>query len=248
MPATADDRDLLGLDTATRFELAASGRILRENAPDRGAAPRLYLAGCRSGNEVRLRHDVGETTARAIEGLAESEPALCEVGSTPVHFDEYLRLLGAEAPVEDGHAGLNWAFPARIDYRHPAALITSDTPEGDRLLALLVERGMPEALVALGFVDTGEFWAPWCVALDGDAIASIAFAARLTPGGAAIGVTTVPAYRGRGFAAAATAGWASLPALAGRTLFYSHDRTNISSRRVVDRLGLRFLGASFSVT
>jgi predicted GNAT family acetyltransferase len=106
---------------------------------------------------------------------------------------------------------------------------------------------MPEALVALGFVDVGEFWAPWCVALEGDEIASIAFAARLGPAGAETGVATVPALRGRGFAAAATAGWASLPALDGRTLFYSTSRTNLSSQRVAQRLGLRFIGATFSI-
>jgi hypothetical protein len=58
----------------------------------------------------------------------------------------------------------------------------------------------------------------------------------------------VPTYRGRGFAAAACAGGAGLPSLCGRNLFYGTDRTNISSQRVVERLGLNFLGASLSIT
>jgi hypothetical protein len=243
-----DDRDLLALEAATIFALADSGRILRMNAPDHGPGPRLHLARCASGNVVRVRHDVGGRTAQAIESIAADEPALRHPDSTPAHLDDYLQLLSAEAPVEQCEAGLAWTFPDRLDYHHPAALVCSDTPDGDRLLARLAEQGMPEALLALGFVDVGEFWAPWCVALHGGEIASIAFAARLGPAGAETGVTTVPAFRGRGFAAAATAGWASLPALSGRTLFYSTSRTNVSSQRVAQRLGLRFIGARLSIT
>lgn len=243
-----DDRDLLAIQAATIFVLTESGRILRTNAPDQAAGPRLYLAGCVSGNVVRIRRDVAERTAQAIESLAAHEPALRDPGSTPVHLDDYLELLAAEAPVEQRDAGLIWTFPDRLDHQQPAALVASDTPEGDRLLARLNERGMPEALVALGFVDAGEFWAPWNVAFDGDEIASIALTARLGPASAETGVTTVPAFRGRGFAAAATAGWASLPALSGRVLFYSTSRTNVSSQRVAQRLGLRFIGASFAIT
>ena len=176
------------------------------------------------------------------------EPAFHHQDSTPVHLDDYLRLLAAETPVEQCDKGLIWTFPDRPAYEHPTTLVGSDTPEGDRLLARLTERGMPEALAALGFVDVGEFWAPWCVALHGDEIASIAFTVGLGPASAEVGVTTVPAFRGSGFAAAATAGWASLPTLSGRVLFYSANTTNVSSQRVTERLDLRLTGASLTIT
>ena len=219
----------------------------------RVAPPRFHLAGCTSGNVALIRPDVGESTARAIESFAAGEPTLGHRDSTPVHLDDYLRLLAAEAPVERYDMGLLWTFPDCLDYEHPAALVGSDTPAGDRLLARLTERGMPEALAALGFVDVGEFWAPWCVALEGDEIASIAFTvgpARHFSGAASaeVGVTTVPAFRGRGCAAAATTGWASLRAHAGRILFYGASKTNVSSQRVTQRLGLRFIGASLTIT
>ncbi|MGH2458180.1 MAG: GNAT family N-acetyltransferase, partial [Chloroflexota bacterium] len=129
-----------------------------------------------------------------------------------------------------------------------APLVCSETPEGDRLLARLAERCMPVALVALGFMGVGDFWAPWCAALRGDEIASVALSARLGPEGAEVGVDTVPAWRGRGYAAAATTGWAGHPSLHGRRLFYSTWRTNLPSRHVAQRLGLRFLGASLAIT
>ncbi len=247
MATGMDERDLLALDTATTFALAPSGRILRMNVPDNGPGPRLYLAGCSSGNVVRIRYDVAERTARAIERLAAGEPILREAGSTPVHLDDYLQLLAAEAPVERCDPGLAWVLPKPLTYRHPALLVSSATAEGDRLLARLTEQGMPAALVDLGFVDVNEFWAPWCVALHRDEIASIAFAARLAPASAATGVATVPEFRGRGFAAAATAGWASHPALARRILFYGTSLANVSSRAVARRLGLRFLGPTLSI-
>ncbi len=243
-----EDHDLLALEASVLFVMSDSGRVVCENSSDRSAAPRLSLAGCASLNIVRVRDDVDEKTSQAIESLAATEPALREPESTPVHIDEYVELLAAEAPVEDFGSGLIWTFPERLAYEHSATLVASDTAEGYRLLARLAEEGMPAALVAAGFVDIGEFWAPWCVALDGDEIASIAFAARLEPAAAETGVFTVPAYRGRGFAAAATAGWARLPALRERTLFYSTSRANLSSQRVTQRLGLRFMGASFQIT
>ena len=244
----AVDGDLLAIHVTTLFVLTDSGRIQQVNDPNRSVGPRLYLAGSKSGNVVRVRHDVGEGTERAISALVAEEPPLGDPDSTPLHLDDYVELLASEAPVERCDLGLNWTFPDRPDYKHPAVLVDSESLEGDRLLARLTEQGMPKALAELGFVDIGEFWPPWCIALHDDEIPSIAITARIGPTGAEVGVNTVPALRGRGFAAAATAGWASHPSLRGRALFYGTERTNFSSQRVTDRLGLRFIGTSLALT
>ena len=102
-------------------------------------------------------------------------------------------------------------------------------------------------MVDAGFKDTRDFWEPWCIALDGAEIASIAFAARLGAIGAEVGVYTFPKYRGCGFAAAVTASWASLESLNQRALFYSTAKSNRSSQRVAARLGLRRIGSSFRI-
>jgi hypothetical protein len=243
-----NDLELVALEAKTIFLLTESGRILRSNSPDEAAGPRLHLAGCASGNLVLVRHDIGEQTVRAIEGFVAEEPPLALPDSTPVHLNDYLELLGRDAPIQDSDFGLLWVFPPGLAYSHPARLVASDTHEGDRLLARLMEQGMPDHLVAAGFVDVSEFWAPWLVAFEEDQIATIAFAARLGSDSAEVGVYTFPAFRGRGYAAAATAGWASLPAFSGRTLFYGISRTNLSSQRVTERLGLRFLGATFAIS
>jgi hypothetical protein len=240
--------DLLALSVETGFVRSPSGRLLYENAPDHSEAPRLHLAGCETATLVRVRHDVSPATAQAIESLAADEPPLGAADSTPVHLDDYLRLLARDAPVQHWHFGLAWCFPQALDYPVQVPVIASDTPQGAQLVTRLASDGLPDALLQLGFASPDDFWEPWCAAVHLDEIASIAFAARLGRHAAATGVATVPAYRGQGFAAAATAAWAAHPALRGRVLFYGANRTNTSSQLVAQRLGLRFFGTSLSIT
>ncbi len=246
------DGELLALKIATHFVLTESSRIQYRTTPHQAPGPLLYLAGCESGNVVCIREDIKEETARAIEALVADELPLRDRDSAPIHLDDYVELLSREATVKHARSGLVYTFPNDFRYDHDVPLIRSDTPEGDRLVARFAEEGMPEELVAQGFVDTGELWAPWCMALDGDEIASIAFTVGRGPASADVsaeaGVTTMPKFRRRGFGSEATAGWGSHPALRGRTLFYSTDRTNVASQRLAERIGLRFVGARLVVT
>ena len=228
--------------------LTEGGRALRGASPERSPAARFALSRSRDGHVVRLRHDVGEATAREIERLVADEPPLDDPRSRPVHADEYARLLGAEAPVEHSDAGPIYVFPDALVFEHPAPLVRSDTPEGDALVARLDAEGMPQAMLDMKFVDTGELWAPWCIALDGDEIASVAFTVGRGPGSVEVGVATMRPFRGRGLAAAATAGWAEHPAVRDLHRFYSTSWSNVSSQRVTERLGLRLIGARFTLS
>ena len=205
----------------------------------------MYLGGCESGNVVRVRHDVGDEAARAIEALVADEQPLARASSAPVHLDEYLELLARETRIEQETAGLTFCVPDRLEFQHEVTLVRSDTPAGNRMLSLLADRGMPPTLVELGFT---ELWPPWCVALHDGVIASVAETVRSGVSGVQAGITTVPELRRRGLAAAATAGWAAHPLLHGRARFYSTQRTNVASQGVARRLGLRFVGASLRVT
>ena len=207
----------------------------------------MWLGASAAGNIVRIRVDVREETARAVEALVAREPPATDSQALPVHLDEYTELLGAEAPVEEVRRGLTYVFPDAVHHEHGTRVVSSETPEGTQLLARLRADGMPAELMEMGFVDTTHLWAPWCAALDAGTVVSIACTARLSSIGAEVGVATVPASRGRGFAAAATVEWASLPSLEGHVLFYSTNAENISSQRVADRLELQFVGPSLSI-
>lgn len=235
---------LLALQAATMFALSPAGRILRLNSPDDVAPPRMYLAGCASGWIVRLRHDVDNETTAAIEALAGQEPPVTAPGATPRFAERYRALLGVSEPLTSRNFGPIHLLPHDTAWTSDVAIVAQGTPEGDALTARIVRDGMPARLIAAGFTDLTHFWEPWCVALAGGEIAAIAFAARLGPHAADIGVYTLRDFRGQGFAAAVTASWSALPALRERTLFYSTHRDNPSSQRVIARLGLSFLGES----
>jgi hypothetical protein len=220
--------------------------MVRGRSPEQKRPPRLIVVRSPVGNFAQVRHDLDDAVVGAIEALLAQEPQPDDLRDPPAGANEYARLLGTSPP-DPRDGGPIYVFPPRLIFEHPALLIRSGTPEGDRLVERLDGEGMPAAMLAMGFVDTGELWAPWCVALDGDEIASVAFTVGPEPGSAEVGVATMPAFRGRGLAAAATAGWATHPDLLGYRLFYSTSWSNTSSQRVTERLGLRTLGARFTI-
>jgi hypothetical protein len=251
---SADDFAHLQRDVADSFVISAAGRIEagspRPSGPrppsipaERAPGPRLYFAGGAAGNIVRLRRDVSGPVAERLQALAAAAPPWSDPDTPPTCLDEMVGLLSRDAAVEVDGPEIVFALPNGLADRSEATLVRSDTPEGERLLDRLTRDGLPKSLIHAGFLDLGEFWWPWCVALRGDDIAAMAFTPRLGQTGAEIGVFTFPAFRSQGFAAATTAGWSSLPSLAGRALIYSTRLNNRSSRRVAERLGLHAIGA-----
>jgi len=241
------DADLLAIQYRTPFLVSASGRIQGENDPDRSPGPRFSLAGCATGNVAGVGLDVAEPIAAELLTIAADEPPFVERNSPPVHLRRYIELLSRSGPAPRLSLGVTFVLPNRLAYLHDVELISSHTHEGERLLADLSAKGLPAGLLELGFRDASEFWPPWCAALHDGQVASAAFAARLSPVGAEAGVATVRSLRGRGYAAAATSGWAASPGFASHALFYSTQQSNASSQRVIARLGLRFLGASLGL-
>ena len=246
--AGKDALRLLEIDAATLFVSAPSGRILRENDPDRSDAPRMFLAGCETGNLLRLRADVADDIAEAIAKFVAKEPPLGQPDAVPQFLDRYRELLSIPEPVAEKSFGLIHLLPHDTTYTHDPALVQQGIAKGDKLFAVFQRHGMPRAMVEMGFADVSHLWQPWCMALAGDEVAAIAFAARLGETGATLGLATMPGFRGRGFAAAVTASWSSLPQLKDRTLIYSTTRDNVSSQRVIAQLGLPFVGVSLRLT
>jgi hypothetical protein len=244
--STADDLRLLQVDIDTMFVMSAAGRIERENDPDRSSGPRVFFAGCPFGNLARVRYDVEDDVAMRILEVAALEPAWRDPDAMPACAEKIVELLSSGQPAEVSTA-LIYQLPNRLRYEHPAAIVRGDSEDGRQMLARLAERGMPDYMQTAGFKEAGDFWEPWCVALDGTEIASMAFAARLGVSGAELGVYTFPKYRGRGLAAAVTAAWSSMPSLNQHALFYSTSKSNRSSQRVTARLGLRLIGTSVRI-
>ena len=243
--STADDLRLLKVDIDTMFVMSASGRIERENDPDRSSGPRVFFVGCPFGNLIRVRYNLDDVGMRILEVAAE-EPPWRDPDAMPACAEKIVELLsdGQAAAVS---TALVYQLPNHLRYEHPAEIVRGDSDEGCQMLARLAERGMPDYMQAAGFKGAGDFWEPWCVAMDNGEIASMAFAARLGVSGAELGVYTFPKYRSRGLAAAVTAAWSSMRSLNQRALFYSTSKSNRSSQRVTARLGLRLIGTSVRI-
>lgn len=238
---------LINIEFETRFTLTPAGRIEREADPDRSPGPLMFLAGCDGGALIRFGHELDDDLVAELKALSAEEPPLSRPGQVPIHLERYLDLLRPFGPLQN-HPGLSFHLPHQSQAQVSAQLIASGTVEGDHLQATLTREGMPPALVEMGFRDAKDLWAPWCLALQDGEIASLAFAARLGGGGAELGLATLPAFRGLGLAAAATAGWSALPSLADRTLFYSTATSNLASQRVVAKLGLKFIGPTLGIS
>ena len=240
--------ELLKANVGSTFGISADGRIAFENEPTPGPGPRLFLSGCRAGNQVVLRHDVGASTARAVEALVAAQPPWFDASSDPACLGDLIALMAGEAPVESVSRSIIYRLPHGLTFPSETRIVRSDTADGLTWLANLAQAGMPPNRLEAGFLGAGDFWEPWCVALEGETIAAMGFAARIASCAAEIGVYTFPGFRGRGLAAAVTAAWSSLPELADRPLFYSTLTTNLSSQRVAARLDLPAFGAGVRVT
>jgi RimJ/RimL family protein N-acetyltransferase len=247
MPMTLEI-DWLNIDRRTLFLLTADGRIERENDPEHSPGPRFWLARCQEGNVFGIRADFPDDGAAELEAIATTEPSFTRSVTSPRHLDRYAELVARACGVARRTFGLIYELPHSPRYESHAQLIGSDSEEGQRFGQSLSERGMPRGVSELGFRSVADLWPPWCAAVVDGEIASIAFAARLSDVGAELGVVTVRAFRGRGLAAAATAGWSSLPSLQSRVLFYTTDQGNISSQRAAKRLGLQLRGASLRIS
>lgn len=237
-------RDLLSLQAATLF-VSESGRTVRLNSPNAAPGPSLYLAGCAEGWIARFGVGVDDAAAREIDGLVTQEPPVMAPGAVPRFAERYCRLIGRAEPVTPRNFGPIHLLPHGMRAAGDARIVCQHTPEGDALWARLQREGVPQAMVEGGFTDLSHFWEPWCVAMVGDEIAAIAFAARLSAGAAELGLHTMKAFRRRRLAAAVTAAWSVMPALANRTLFYSTLHDNAASKRVIAQLQLPFVGESF---
>lgn len=238
---------LLEAQVATLFETTPQGRIVRCAGPDHAPAPRLHLAIGAGGAIVRLRDDIDTRVAREVEALAGRELPIIKPQALPRFSDDYRQLLGESERLNDHHFGVIHNLPHHTRWAGDVALVSHGTAAGDALVGRIARDGMPRSLVDAGFVDLTHFWEPWCIALHGDEIVALAFAVRLGNRGAELGVNTLPGHRGKGYAAAVTAGWSSLPALQHVPLFYGTHRDNLSSQRVIERLGLPFLGVRLQI-
>jgi hypothetical protein len=230
-----DDHALMNLYADTLFTYDARGRMLYSNEPrvqERRPAPRLFLGRTRAGSVARFGASVSNTLAKRLAEIIDRLPPV-DPREPATPFTEIEELLKQDAPIIKTEAGPIYHFPAAIRSQGEAIRLTEANIE-------VVRHTYPS------FVEEFRDWSPCFVALDQGRAVSICMSSRVTPDADAAGVDTLPAFRGRGYAAAATAAWGAAVREAGRVPFYSTWWDNMASRGVARRCGLIQFGADMS--
>lgn len=236
-PLTGDtgasgDLELLQIEITVLWEVDDQGRL---RGPDE-----LVLAAATNGITAAVAHSVpGDLAAALLDtvGRATLPPATAQ---PPAAIQECRALLAQAAPgrlVLSG--GPSYLLSPPIRYERPAVVLRSDSPDAASVRGARPDNWEPDEWEELVTGGTG---APWAMIIDHGRVATICHTPRRSAIGAEAGTWTDPEYRGRGYAAAATAAWADLLAGSCPYLFYSTSTDNHSSQRVAERLRLRHLG------
>lgn len=207
-------------------------RAINEPWPGEPPVPRFFLGRTIEGSALcRFRYDVPETLARQLEELCADEPVVRDFQTKPKHFEAYMNLLQSERFT----MGPCYLIP---DTTVPTMEVVSVTRENVTELA----RGGFEWLTS--DID----YAQPCIALvrEGKAV-SICRSVRITSRAHEAGLETLEEFRGKGYAAAVVAGWASAVRNMKAAPLYSTLSDNLSSQRVARKSGLSFYGVNFTI-
>lgn len=221
--------------------------MIARTSPDLAPPPAFVLVASGEACAAAVGAGLDEPAAARLTSLAAAQAPFGPLPPSDELARRYLAAVGAgrpaQATIEQARRFQGGRRPdPRVD------LVWSATPAGEALLDRVRRTGTPRGLQQMGFVDEGEFWAPWCAALaDGEAVA-LGFAARLTPTAACAGVAVASAFRRRGLGRAAVAGWSRHPGLAGKTLFYGHVQANAASAALADSLHLEPFAGVLEIT
>ncbi|OZB99150.1 GNAT family N-acetyltransferase [Paenibacillus sp. XY044] len=212
-----------------------SGRLhlVNEPWPGSGPAPRFFLGRTTEGKSVwRFRHDVPDQLMKQLESWCANESAAVDFLAGPKHDQDYLKLLQAKKVT------MGPCFYITEEMQQPTVDVQRITPENVGQLA----RGGFEWLV-----DDFSYAQPGVAVVQGGRAVSVCRSVRIGARAHEAGLETLEEFRGRGYAAAATAGWAKAVRELGCFPLYSTSSDNLSSQRVAGKLGLSFYGVNFSI-
>jgi hypothetical protein len=226
---------LMRLRADTLFTHDARGRMVRNNEPEGDPAPRLFLGYTTDGYDMRFGQAVPDSLAHRLQNLVEREPPAGPPHVRPTVLAALREALEEDAPVTTEEGG-----PA---YRFPASL----TPPGDVVQVTGGNAAVLEGVFPWLHRQLSAYQPCFAVLHDGAAV-SVCFSSRVGAAVCEAGAGTLPAFRGRGYAAAVTAAWGAAILAAGRIPLYSTTWKNAASQGVARRLGLIMFGADVTFT
>jgi hypothetical protein len=198
-------------------------------------APRFFLGRTIDGKILcRYGHDLSGGLVEQLESLSADENPAIDVTEKPKHFDEYLKILGAEK----FDAGPGFLIPPGIGNPDGFSLVRI-TGENIRDYSLEGFEWLPDEIDAVQ---------PCAAFIYEGRLVSQCRSVRVSPAAHEAGLETISAFRGKGYASLVTAEWARAIRERGALPLYSTSWKNTASQKVARKLGLAFYGNTFSIS
>jgi hypothetical protein len=222
--------DLMRLHADTLFTYDAAGRMLRSNEPDGHRAPRVFFGYTLGGYVVRFGASAPDALVQQLTEMIVREPAVATLDVPPPILTAVREALEQHAPIPWERSGPDYQFPGSIAGSNEMIQVTDSNID-------VVRDTYPWLYHALAA------WQPCFVVVRDGVGVSVCYSSRITADACEAGVDTLPAFRGRGYAAAVTAAWGACVRAEGRVPLYSREWDNVASDGVARRIGLIMFGA-----
>ena len=228
---TLSETQLIEIQANTLFTHDSNGRLLTNNEPDGEAAPRFFLGRTMAGHICRFRHDLPDDIVRELKSCVAREPIPHDLSEPPLHLEIYKIILESHAPVRNIYHGPAYHFPETI--AAPSGITATRMTQSN---APALQPDFPWLFSQL------EFMPPvFAVVQEGRAVAAC-FSSRFPGAANEAGVHTLEGFRGRGYAAAVVAAWATAIRELGHIPLYGTTWSNFGSQAVARKLGLEMYG------
>lgn len=240
------NRELLELEFDTLWLKDERGRMLGPQGGGPRTTPHLVIGAADDGWVLAFGDGLPDAVVDEIAALFADEPPASDLAQVPAPFARCKELLARAVGSVDPRDGPTYVVPSGVSFQSDAPILRSDAGVAPGLRSQDFERINWTAEEWRELLD-GKLGA-WAFVVDGDRVVSMCHSARFTKRGAEAGTWTDPDYRGRGYAAAATAAWAEMVTESGRVAFYGTWAANLSSQRVAERLGLPLIGWTWTLS
>jgi hypothetical protein len=208
-------------------------RLTAVNQWNGGIVPRFFLGHTMLGNVWRFRADLPERLVKELELLCREEAG--NILLEPQTKDSYVRLLSAHAEIKQVWQGPAYYCTRAIPLPTPPVAITLAN-------AQLLKGGLEDWLPDV------PYWQPFMVATKNGQAVAVCASVRSIAEAHEAGVETLSAYRRKGHAASAVAGWANALLEQKIIPLYSTSWTNKASQAVAKKLGFSLYGTDFHIT
>jgi GNAT superfamily N-acetyltransferase len=230
------DGDLMRFHIEALYTHDSAGRIVRVNVPNGAPAPRFFMGRTADGIACRFRHDVDDGVRRELEAAVEDDAWQKLALDIPANPSRYAAILARVAPIAHTEVGPAFCFPAELPQQ--ASGVVRVTDDNAHVLQPHLADWTPDVRLGQPL---------FALVIDGHAVA-VCCSVRHTDDANEAGVETVPAYRGRGYAAQVVAAWARAVRDLGRVPLYSTSWQNTASRGVARKLALIQFGNDLHIT